>query len=217
MTGLSLPAPPRRAIIVAPHPDDETIGAFGLIRLLVRSGTQVRVIVVTDGSASHKGSRAWPPGRLARARQRETIAAMRLAGLSRAALTFLGYQDGGLRSLGETGLGELAHRLGTGGQPDLVVRPTRCDHHPDHRAVAQACHRAWPARVTQLTYQVWPAVARPPGATRLVLGSDKRLKQAALALYRTQTGLISDDPEGFCIDRDLQGCFTRPVEWFGRS
>lgn len=217
MTCLAFPAPPGRAVIVAPHPDDETIGAFGLIRRLVRSGTQVRIIVVSDGSGSHRGSRAWPPTRLAQARQRETIAAMRLAGLSRAALSFLGFRDGALASLDEDGLASLVRRLATGSPPDMVVRPSRLDDHPDHRAVAEACHRAWPARVVQLTYQVWPAGARPPGATRLVLGSDRRLKQAALALYRTQTGLIADDPEGFCINRDLRRCFTQPVEWFGRS
>lgn len=217
MTRLVFPAAPGRAVIVAPHPDDETIGAFGLIRCLLRQDTQVEVIVVTDGSGSHRGSRAWPPTRLAEARQRETIAAMRLAGLSREALSFLGFRDGALASLGENGLSRLAGRLATGRPPDLVVRPSRHDDHPDHRAVAEACHRAWPARVPQLTYQVWPAGARPPGARRLQLGPDRRLKQAALALYRTQTGLIADDPEGFCITRDLRRRFTRPAEWFGRS
>ena len=41
------------------------------------------------------------------------------------------------------------------------------------------------------------------------------MKRAALRLYRTQTGDVDDDPDGFLLDRDLLVRFGRPVERFG--
>ncbi|MGO1304454.1 MAG: PIG-L family deacetylase, partial [Sphingomonas parapaucimobilis] len=39
----------RHAVVVAPHPDDEIIGAAGLIQALRRQGSVVRVVVVSNG------------------------------------------------------------------------------------------------------------------------------------------------------------------------
>lgn len=47
----------RRLVIVAPHPDDETLGCGLLIAAAVRAGVRVAVIALTDGQASHPGSR----------------------------------------------------------------------------------------------------------------------------------------------------------------
>lgn len=207
----------RRAIIVAPHPDDETIGAFGLIRQLVRVGVDVRAVIVTDGCASHPSSAAWPPARLRAARQRESLAALRLAGLSRGAVRFLDYPDGGLARPAADTWRDLVRDLSAGPRPDLVVRPSLRDDHPDHRAVARACRAAWPPAVRQISYQVWPAGQRVPHAARLCLGADQALKQAALRLYRTQTGAITDDPSGFCIVRSLMRSFAGPAEYFGED
>lgn len=38
---------PERAVIIAPHPDDETLGAGGTIARLVENGTDVHVLVVS--------------------------------------------------------------------------------------------------------------------------------------------------------------------------
>lgn len=38
---------PKRAVIIAPHPDDETLGAGGTIARLVEQGTDVSVLVVS--------------------------------------------------------------------------------------------------------------------------------------------------------------------------
>ncbi len=86
----------RRAVIVAPHPDDEVIGAAALIRALRRQGSQVAVIVVSDGAASHPNSVTWPAKRLTAARERESLHALRRLGVRRGAVTFLRLPDGGL-------------------------------------------------------------------------------------------------------------------------
>lgn len=207
----------RRAVVVAPHPDDETIGAFGLMRRLSRAGARVTVIIVTDGGASHPGSQAWPPERLKLARRRETLAAARLAGVFKGSVRFLDYPDGSLTALGPAGLRSLARRLAAGPRPDLVARPSLADAHPDHAAVARACRYAWPPCVYQAAYMVWPEDARPRCARPFPLGADQKVKPAALRLYRTQTGQITDDPEGFCMDRPMLGKFSGPREFFGRD
>ncbi len=209
--------PVRRALIVAPHPDDETIAAFGLIRALVRSKAAVRVCVVTDGAASHPGSRKWPPARLAKARQREVVAAMALAGLGRGRITFLGWPDGELAALGPCARRDLVRQLGAGALPDLVVRPSEFDAHPDHAAVGRACRTAWPARVVHAVYRVWPAGQTLRGSHSCQLGTDRALKKAALRLFRTQTGRVDDDPAGFVIGPGLVQHFVRPTEAFALS
>ena len=65
---------PRCVLVIAPHPDDETIGAFALMARLRRRGVAVRILVVTDGGASHLASPTWPRRRLIRERQHENTA-----------------------------------------------------------------------------------------------------------------------------------------------
>ena len=38
---------PKRAVVIAPHPDDETLGAGGTIARLVENGTDVSILVVS--------------------------------------------------------------------------------------------------------------------------------------------------------------------------
>src|SRR5947209_4351316 len=43
------------ALVFAPHPDDETLGCGGAIVRKKRAGAVVKIVVMTDGSASHPG------------------------------------------------------------------------------------------------------------------------------------------------------------------
>lgn len=81
--------------MVAPHPDDETLGAGCLLHEAARLGARCAVICLTDGGASHPGSRLWPPERMARAREAELRAAV-AALAPGAAVAALGLPDGGL-------------------------------------------------------------------------------------------------------------------------
>jgi LmbE family N-acetylglucosaminyl deacetylase len=209
-----------RAHVIAPHPDDEAIGAFGLIAALRARGAVVDVTLVTDGSASHPNSRAWPPARLSAARYAETRRVLRRAGVRRQDLRFLGHADGALGFADHPTIARLARELARRPRPDLIITPSINDNHADHRAVAKAVARAWPASIKRLSYLVWPRLQphrpRPRGRrVTLPLGGRAAMKRAALRLYRTQTGAIEDDPDGFLLGRDLLVRFARPVEHFG--
>jgi hypothetical protein len=56
----------RSAVVVAAHPDDEVLGLGGTLALPARSGARLRLIMVTDGEASHppaarSAPQIWPP------------------------------------------------------------------------------------------------------------------------------------------------------------
>lgn len=65
----------RHPVVVSAHSDEETLGAGGLIAECSARGTDVTVIVVTDGAASHPGSLSVARGELADLRSREVVAA----------------------------------------------------------------------------------------------------------------------------------------------
>jgi len=94
-----------RLLVLAPHPDDESLGAAGLIQRVKAAGGSVHVIVMTSGDAFPEGvavathkrdPQAIDYRRYAETRERETLSALEKLGLSRADLRFLGFPDGGL-------------------------------------------------------------------------------------------------------------------------
>ena len=204
----------RHAVIVAPHPDDEAIGAYGLIRRLRARGARVRVIVVTDGTGSHPGSLRWPAPRLAALRRRESRAILARIGVDARATTFLHLADGALHAMGARHRAALRRAVLAPRGCDLLVLPARDDDHPDHRAVAAAC-AGLPVR-RQVDYLVWPnRRSRSRRAShRLPLGHLTAAKRGAILRYRSQTGAITDDPGGFTISRAELAAFARPVELF---
>jgi len=97
-----------RLLVIAPHCDDETLGAGGLIQRAVASGGHVRVVLMTNGdgfplAAETQYHKLWVRQvdyrRLAHARQEETLAALRVLGVPASQVTFLGYPDRGLLPL----------------------------------------------------------------------------------------------------------------------
>lgn len=205
----------RPALIVAPHPDDETIAAYGLITRLRRSGVRVRVVVVSDGAASHRGSKIWPERRLVAERRRETRAVLRRIGVTAADICFLGLPDGHL-GLNGAHCAVLARALRSIRRPGLVALPDWADAHPDHRAVAPLAEHIATPGTRRLSYLVWPDEGLPQRCPThgLTLGTARAAKRGAILRYRTQTGAIADDPQGFAIARHELARFARPIELY---
>ena len=93
-----------RVLVVAPHPDDETIAAGGLIRSLVTARRKVSVVIDTCGdgfaigAAACLGPRGYTPTGLRKygaMRAAESLAAAKALGLRPGDVTFLGFPDGG--------------------------------------------------------------------------------------------------------------------------
>lgn len=97
-----------RAMIVAPHPDDEVLATGGLIQRLHAAGAAVRIVYLTDGDGFPAGVKAEDKREhvtaedfrdYARERKAEARAALRALGLDDGAETFLGFPDAGLSRL----------------------------------------------------------------------------------------------------------------------
>jgi len=124
----------RSVLVVAPHPDDETLGLGATIAALNRRGASVRVLFLTDGEASHPAS----PG-LRRRRVGEAAVALAALGLPADRVERLGWADGSLaddvKALGAS----IATRAAG---CDTVLSPWPGDGHPDHRAAGIAADDA---------------------------------------------------------------------------
>lgn len=101
-------APRERLLVVAPHPDDETLGAGGLVQRVLEHGGSVRVVLVTAGDgyvAAVIRATGQPRPRPAEyiaygeRRLKEARAAMRVLGRGKVRLEVLGFPDGGLDQL----------------------------------------------------------------------------------------------------------------------
>lgn len=195
---------PERVIVVAAHPDDETLGAAGLVRRLARAGVAVDIVVATNGEASHPNSPTHTAVQLAELRQVELEQAVEL--LAPSALThFLNLPDGGLDA--EELAEQLSRIVAAGGRPGertLLVAPWRGDGHADHEAGGMAAAQlAAELNLPLLEYPVWlwhwatPDSSEVPWNQLEILelaGDEQTLKQSALLMHASQTAPLSDEP-----------------------
>jgi len=95
-------------LVIAPHPDDETLCCAGLIQRVVRAGGRASVVWITSGDASEldllliEKSPLMSPAKardLAARRMREARAAADALGVPSARQLFLGYPDRGVLTL----------------------------------------------------------------------------------------------------------------------
>ncbi len=208
----------RPLVVVAPHPDDETLGCGTLLHDAWQAGADCTVVCMTDGAASHPRSRQWPTERLAALRQSELAAAVRVLAPG-ARSVWLGYPDCGLPDGGaalDRAAGAVAACLPRGA---LVAAAWEGDPHVDHVRTAQIM-RAVAARrpdVASVAYPIWGRFADAPAPRPLaqVAGSvaAAAAKRAALACHRSQmTRLIDDDPDGFVMTAAHQAHFLQTPE-----
>src|SRR5580704_966399 len=68
-------------VVIAPHPDDESLACGGLIAEARAQGRPVRVVIVSDGTGSHPASKSYPKARLRELRETEARNAAKELGL----------------------------------------------------------------------------------------------------------------------------------------
>lgn len=217
---LSAPGPTDQLLVLAAHPDDETLGAGGLIAAAAAAGARMRVVVASDGEASHPHSPTHRPDHLAQVRRAELTAAMTALD-PRIVPTFLGLPDGRLDEHLGTLTRYLASRLD--GCTHLAT-PWVDDAHPDHEACARAAAGAVRGRTSIQHWQFpiwawhWAGPADLPWARLRCLDLDPdglARKQAALACHRSQHLPLSDSPgDEAVLPGHVLAHFTRAYETF---
>ena len=215
-----------RAVILAPHPDDESLGCGGFIAESCRRSQPPVVVVLTDGTGSHPNSAAYPPERLARVREEEAAQAVTELGLGRENLVFLRQPDTAAPTSGpafDRVAEEIAAICVTAGARVLLA-PWRHDPHCDHEAAhLLATEAARHCGVVHVAYPVWGWTLTPdlaltgpaPVGQRLDIALHLAAKRRAIAAHRSQRGeVIEDDPGGFVLPAGLLGVFEQPFETF---
>ena len=135
-------------LIVSPHPDDEVLGAGGLIHMWKSLGRCVTVISVTDGEAAYPQWR-----RLGQIRREELKEALHVLCDDPVLVVRLGIPDGRVADFGTKLRSAVFSLLDTG---TTVLAPYEQDGHPDHDAAGRVCMESARAHeFTLVRYPIW--------------------------------------------------------------
>lgn len=209
-----------RILVLAPHPDDETIGAGGYLATALRRGAEVWVILVTDGNKRRQSRR----------RLKEFGRACSVLGVPAERRILWHYPDGSLRNQDPREIRQKLEKEVERIKPHLILAPHRHDIHYDHAVIGRVAGRV--ARCQGLMfYQYLVHFYRFPAPRgyyrndyllpplRLSLDEDWRvfdlspavreLKEEALRGYRSQLRIR--------VMRDLLLSFLRRNELFAVS
>ena len=143
------------AVIIAPHPDDETLGCGGTVIRKKHAGADVKIIFMTDGS--HSNNKVLSVDELTVIRVNEALAATRMLGVEETALFFLGFEDGRLAQMQEAAVARVAAILQQQ-QPEEIFIPYSHDPHPDHMAahkIVMAALQQYQREVVIYEYPIW--------------------------------------------------------------
>jgi N-acetylglucosamine malate deacetylase 1 len=189
------------ALVIAPHPDDESFGCGGWIAMQRAAGRNIHILFLTDGGASHPGHPQVLPRQIAQIRATEAVSAARALGLEPDHLHFFNFADGHLSHLDTPAALELSRRLREFVRqhaPDEILLPCRGDGSSEHEAAFQHATAALadlPVSPRVLEFPVWSWWS-PRLLARLALSSERihrctfpqkrASKQAALACYTSQ-------------------------------
>jgi LmbE family N-acetylglucosaminyl deacetylase len=201
-----------RVLIVAAHPDDETIGAAGLLQKLSARGVAVRVVHVTDGSASRnlENSPIWQR-QYAFARNCEFAAAMRCLRIAPESVS-LGFGD--QRSSEQIiAVAESIRELVDSWRPTAILTHPYEGGHPDHDSTALATVLALDSLrrkcrmemcLAEFTsYHLWQGAIRtgvflPRADAREICvrldALERRTKRRMLRCFRTQRNTLNYFP-----------------------
>jgi LmbE family N-acetylglucosaminyl deacetylase len=230
------------SLVLAPHPDDETLGCGVTIMRKLAADTPVWVVIATDGRHSHHSAKITAQA-LAGIRRGEAVEACRLLGVEAGNIRFLDYEDQSL----STSLAALADRLRAliaeiG--PREVYIPSAIDSNPDHRALNAAALAAigqTAADVEILEYPIWfwdpkawvdigsgPAAMAWQLATRPIAalftlrpvfvrsGDYLARKRIAFAAHRSQATNLTGETNWAVMDDATLGLLIREDELFFR-
>jgi LmbE family N-acetylglucosaminyl deacetylase len=207
----------KRVVVVAAHPDDETLGVGALIQRLHERGSGVELVVATDGEAAFPALSAPDRAALGRARRRELHASLEAQGLAQVRVHWLGLPDSGLAEH----QAELADRL-----TDLLAGANLClvpwpgDPHPDHRTVGEVALRVAPVTTHRWSYPIWmwhwlrpddPAIPRDRAFTHALTDEQRQRKTAGIGAFESQ---LKPGPDGVepILAADMVEHFERTVE-----
>jgi LmbE family N-acetylglucosaminyl deacetylase len=217
-----------RVMFLAPHPDDDTLGAAGLLRRTVARGGAVRILFATCGENNPWTQRvverrfrigAADRTRFGARRRAEALAALARLGVDAMHAEFLEFPDQGITGLLKAGGAEPVARLArsmAAWRPGILVTPALNDVHPDHNALAilaalaidQLEPGSRPATVLQYVIHSVDGGRESADDVRLSLTTEEQeTKRAAIRCHATQ---LAVHPSKFMSFAGPKEAFARP-------
>ena len=191
-------------LVIAPHPDDESIGCGGTICLHSAQEDRVTVVFLTSGEL---GLKQLPCEEARRIREREAEAAADVLGI--ATLEFLRLPDwyvGDRVGGAALALRPVLERTA----PQRVYLPHEAEWHPDHRAsmpvVREALRGSTIPSPRLLTYEVWTPLAEYDDGQDITPVMRRKLQ--AVRCHRSQVAQLR-------YDRGVRGLnqFRGAIAW----
>lgn len=207
-------------LVLAPHPDDESLGVGGLLAARALRGDASFVAFLTDGAGSHRDVPGWSPARVGRARRAEGRQALVALGIATAPL-FLGWQDAApapadgpvfRRTVARLTAFCRRHRIGT------IVTTWAGEPHCDHAAAASLARAVTDGSgILCLEYLVWgwtrTDLARHLAGRRTLtfdVTRGRARQRRAIACHRSQFGgRIAGGGERFRLPPAMTGLADR--------
>ena len=173
-----------RVVVVAPHPDDETLGCGGTMAQHAAAGDQVEVLIVTDGGASR--ARGLPRPDMAHRRALEAKRAVRTLHpsiqLTLGALPEGEWDAAALISFLSKSLLQQC--------PTIIYAPSCVDFHPEHLSIARCLSMVLDDLTTQdikiRVYELQVPLSLPLMNSKVLINEAHTVKMAALDEYWTQ-------------------------------
>lgn len=169
--------PSDQILVVAPHPDDETVGCGGLLALF---GRQCDVLLLTDGRKGTPADGSKTEEQTAEIRKAEFDEAMAFFNVK--SFQALGLPDGSLAKKAREVSGVDLRSY------DLVFVPYRNERHPDHAAafrIIKKLKKTQHAKAELLEYEVWSPITAPNRFLDISDSMDRKLE--GIRLYASQT------------------------------
>jgi N-acetylglucosamine malate deacetylase 1 len=180
----------KQVLVLAPHPDDETFGCGGTLRMLAESDVAVDVAFMTRGELGQEAGLAASlevRSETAECRSREAQAACDILGVRE--VLFFGGEDSRLADQPQLAR-SIAAALDRGGY-QRVFCPWQHDSHDDHRATFALLRQAVatkPAGLQYWLYEVWKPL---PANTYVPIDRTLETKRRAIDQYESQLAQLN--------------------------
>ncbi len=198
-------------LIVSPHPDDEVLGAGGLIHTWKILGRSVTVVSLTDGEAAYPQYR-----RLGQIRREELKEALQVLSDHPVLVVRLGIPDGRVADYGSKLRSAVSSLLDA---DTTVLVPYEQDGHPDHDAAGRVCTELARAHnFTLARYPIWAwrhadpqAMSQARWGKFSLSGAAQAAKANALLCFSSQ---LFPYRRPTMVPDHAMAYFTRPYEAF---
>lgn len=213
------------SLVIAPHPDDESLGCGATIALLRSLRQRVRIVIVTDGAACGMSAKV-PPVEIAAIRRRETLDAAEALGVPVEDVVFLQFPDKGTETRASAVESSLRQEIITMA-PCRIFSPYGVDGHPDHRVIAAAVQRLYAKKSISCPvyeYPIWfwnvraiGHLFQPLKLVRLRRVPTRQFlvaKKVAIAAHCSQNVPLTDEPGWFVFHKNFLPQFINSFELF---